>query len=335
VKSKYISVLKAGDDLVNEPFLLQDIARRKTKDGRPFLLYTLRDKTGQANGIFWDVPAYIENWVNSGLVVLVTGRVANYKDALQISATDMNPSHEPNMADFLPTSKRPLKEMIQELHQQINRLDEPWQTLVAYLLLEEDFLPRFVHAPAARNMHHAYIGGLLEHSLSMATLARQLAEHYPYVNKNLLVTGALLHDLGKTIEYTTDGTFGYSEDGRLVGHIVRAIVMIEMVAAELGFPEDELRHLIHLVASHHGTHEWGSPVLPKTLEAILLHQIDLLDSRVQGFFDYLSKDSGSEEWTLKSSPMFSTELRRPPGFSSHETASLDANMELNNVKRET
>jgi 3'-5' exoribonuclease len=156
----------------------------------------------------------------------------------------------------------------------------------------------------------------MEHSLSMAKLGQMLAGHYAYVNKDLLVSGALLHDIGKTAEYSIEGAFSISNDGRLVGHIVRAIVMIEKAAEALGFPTDQLQQLIHLIASHHGTHEWGSPVVPKTLEAILLHQIDLLDSRVQGFMDHVREDSGEMEWTSKESRMFGTVLQRPSGFDS-------------------
>ncbi|MCA9930218.1 MAG: HD domain-containing protein [Anaerolineales bacterium] len=315
MKTVFVVDLNPGDDLVNEPFLIQEILRRKTKDGRSFLLGSLRDKTGQLACVFWDVPDYVEHWVRSGMVVLVSGRVANYKDALQISITDMNDLHNPDMSDFLPSSNRSIPEMVDELKQRVAALSEPWQTLVTHLLLDEHFLPRFSNAPAARNMHHAFIGGLLEHSLSMASIADQLADHYPYVNKDLLMTGTLLHDLGKAIEYTVDESFDFTEDGRLVGHIVRGIVLIEKGAAEIGgFPQSELRQLIHLVASHHGTQEWGSPVVPKTLEAVLLHQIDLLDSRVQGFMDHINSDEGNGPWTVKNSYMFKTELQYPPNM---------------------
>ncbi|RMH00151.1 MAG: HD domain-containing protein [Chloroflexi bacterium] len=319
VKTIYIANLKAGDYLENEPFLLVDVARRTTRDGRPYLLYTLRDKTGQINGVFWDVPEYIDNWAQAGLGVLVTGRVTNYKDALQIAATDFHIIHNPDLTEFLPSSRRSRQEMLAELHQIVSELNEPWQSLVSHILLQEPFLTQFANAPAARNMHHAFIGGLLEHTLSMAAIAKKLAEHYPYVNKDLLLAGVLLHDMGKTAEYTTDGAFAYTEDGLLVGHIIRAIAMIERAAAQLGtVSEEDLRHLVHLVASHHGTLEWGSPVTPKTLEAILLHQIDLLDSRVQGFFDHLKNDTGGEDWTARYSPMFNTMLRRPAGYDEGE-----------------
>ena len=315
MKSIYVSELTDGDHLLNEPFLVQDVARRETKDGRPFLLETFRDKTGQIGGVFWDVPPDVEDWIRPGVVTLVTGRVSNYKGTLQISTTDLNPMNDPNMAHYLPASQRDRKEMVVELHEVIGGLSQPWRGFISHILLEPSFINDYVNAPAARMMHHAYVGGLLEHTLSMVKIGRWLTKHYPYVNKDLLVSGILLHDMGKAIEYSTGPTFDFTEDGRLIGHISRAAILIELAAKEVGnFPEHLLRQLVHLVLSHHGILEWGSPTVPKTLEAVLLHQIDLLDSRVQGFFDHLRNDSGGEVWTNKSSMMFSTELRRPPGF---------------------
>ena len=311
MKTKFISSLKIGDELMNEPFLVQDVVPRSTKDGRPYLLYTLRDNSGQVGGVFWDVPDYIRSWIKPGVVALVSGKINSYKETIQIMATDLNLMTNPDLIDFLPSSHRPREEMVAELYETINSLSAPWQELVSHLLLHEDFLPQFVSAPAARGMHHAFIGGLLEHSLSMAKLARQLAAHYPHVNQDLLVTGALLHDMGKTAEYNIEGAFSISTDGRLVGHIMRAVVLIELAAAEIDFPHDLLGQLVHLVASHHGTLEWGSPVVPKTLEAVLLHQLDLLDSRVQGFLDHVREDNSESEWTMKDSKMFGTVLQRP------------------------
>ncbi len=319
MKSKYISDLETRDDLLNEPFLLQDVVRRTTRDGRPYLLCTYSDKTGQASGIFWDVPEHIESWVRAGSAVLVTGHVTYYKNAIQINTTDLNRWQKPDMSEFLPSSSRPRQEMIDELQERIAQLASPWQELVSRVLLAPDFLHRFADAPAARHMHHAYIGGLLEHTLSMAALGLQLSEHYPYVNKDLLLAGILLHDSGKALEYDVGCGFDFTDDGRLVGHIVRAVTMVERAAADVdGLSAEQLRHLVHLIASHHGTLEWGSPVVPKTLEAILLHQLDLLDSRVQGFFDHLNNENAGEQWSVRTSHMFNTELRRPAGFGDHE-----------------
>jgi 3'-5' exoribonuclease len=320
VKSIYVTDLAEGSDLFNEPFLLVDVVRRETKDGRPYLLSTFRDRTGQMNGVFWDVPPDIEQSAKAGTVTLVTGRVRSYKNTLQITATDLNSIDASGMSEFLPSSGRPVDEMIAELRLFIDELERPWRDLVTQILLEQEFLTVFANAPAARSMHHAYVGGLLEHTLSMARIGRFLVDHYPHVNRSLLLAGVLLHDLGKALEYETLTSFEFTDDGRLVGHIVRATIIIERTADELlaggsvDISEDQRRQLVHLIASHHGTQEWGSPVVPKTLEAILLHQLDLLDSRVQGFFDHLRNDDGDGLWTARPSYMFNTELRRPPGF---------------------
>lgn len=320
MKSRYIDDLQTQDDLENEPFLLQDVVRRTTRDGRPYLLCTYSDRTGQASGVFWDVPDHVDGWIRPGAAVLVTGKVTLYKNSLQITTTDLNPWQKPDMAEFLSTSKRSREDMVAELQQRIGQLSTPWRELVEAVLLPPDFFQRFVNAPAARQMHHAYISGLLEHTLSMVTLALMLAEHYPYVDRDLLLAGTLLHDAGKAIEYEVGNGFEFSDDGRLVGHIVRAITMVERAAADLDdFPPEKLRHLVHLIASHHGKQEWGAPVVPKTLEAVLLHQIDLLDSRVQGFFDHFSNDGGDDKWSTRSSYMFNTELRRPAGFGNEDT----------------
>jgi 3'-5' exoribonuclease len=313
-KLRYVNQLQNGDELVGELFLLQEVIHRTTKDGRPFLLCTLSDKTGQIGMVLWDVPDEMMRWVQAGMVVQIHGRVVLYKDALQINAAGMAPAEQPDLTDFLPASARPRDEMKAELQQYINSLQQPWLDLLTYIFLDDDFLNSFANAPAARTMHHAYIGGLLEHTLSMAAVAEILAKHYPYVNRDLLLAGTLLHDMGKAIEYTTDPSFAFSDDGRLVGHIVRAVVIVEKAAEAIQMDAETLRLLVHMILAHHGTNEWGSPVVPKTLEAILLHQIDLLDSRVQGYFDFLRNENSTELWSARPSPMFNTELRRPPTF---------------------
>ena len=313
-KNRFITDLRAGTELLHEPFLLHDVVRRQSKDGRPFLLATLRDRTGQMAGVFWDVPLSVDVWARPGLAVLVSGRVNLYKEALQVNISELERANGLDMTVFLPASRRPLGEMRAELRDLVDTLAPPWRELVARLLLDGSLAERFAVAPAARGMHHAYVGGLLEHTLSMAAVARLLAAHYPYVNLNLLLSGVLLHDVGKADAYSLDEGLGHSDDGRLVGHILRGALLLEREAAELAFPADELQQLLHLIASHHGTLEWGSPVVPRTLEAVLLHQIDLLDSRIAGYLDHVRNDAGGGVWTTKRSDMFGTELRRPEGL---------------------
>ena len=309
MKNQYIADFHAGDELLDETFLLKDMVRRTTKDGRPYLLCTLADKTGQMPGTFWDLPATVDQWIKPGLVIFITGKVIRYKDSLQINVSDAYPYHEANLSEYMLTGARSAEEMVEELQFILGGLGEPYGRLARAILLAPDFLGKYSTAPAAKNMHHAYIGGLLDHSLSMANLAQQLASHYPRVNRDLLVAGALLHDMGKVYEYAFEGTFDFSDDGRLVGHVVRAAVMVEQTAAQLGdIPPRAVRELVHLILSHHGNLEWGAPVVPKTLEAILLHQLDLLDSRVQGYYEHVANDNGEGQWTTKESPMHKTYL---------------------------
>lgn len=315
MKTKFISEFRAGEELVDELLLVKDAIRRTTKDGRPYLLCTLSDKTGQIAGVFWDFPAAVDRWLEAGLVAFCSGRVNRYKEGLQLNLQDLYPCPQPDWSEFLPGSSRPPELLAQDLTDCINTLAEPYKGLLHAILLDEQFLPLYLRAPAAKTMHHAYVGGLVEHSLSMAKIADFTAQHYPHINRDLLICGALLHDLGKVWEYSFAGTFDLSEDGRLIGHISRAIIVIEKNALRLGtMPEPILQQLLHLVLSHHGTQEWGSPVVPKTIEAVLLHQIDLMDSRMQGFFEHLLADVSHTEWTTKASPMHHTQLRRPESW---------------------
>lgn len=315
LKNNYVADMKQGLELIDEPLMFKDLVRRTTKDSRSYILCTLGDRTGQISGVFWDVPDQVNQMIRPGMVMFVTGKVSRYKDSLQVGITDAYPFETPDLADFMPSSSRSVDEMIIELRSLIDSMKEPWHGFMTHLLLNESFLQQYAAAPAARAMHHASVGGLLEHSLSMARLAEAAAANYPYVDRDLLVSGALAHDMGKVWEYTLDGEFGVSDDGHLIGHITRAAIYIETEAAKYTeINAVDVRELLHLVISHHGTLEWGSPVQPKTLEAILLHQLDLMDSRVQGYFDFLRSEPGLDGWTPRRSMMHNGYLRQPQNF---------------------
>ncbi|MEM8861668.1 MAG: OB-fold nucleic acid binding domain-containing protein, partial [Chloroflexota bacterium] len=222
--------MNQGLELIDEPLMMKDLVRRTTKDDRAYILCTLSDKTGQISGVFWDIPERLNQMIRPGMVMLISGKVSRYKDSLQIGITDAYPMDNPDLADFMPGASRSSSEMIDELKQFISSMQEPWKGFMTHLLLDEKFLSKYAVAPAAKSMHHASVGGLLEHSLSMANLAEAASANYPYVNRDLLVSGALVHDMGKVWEYTLDGEFGTSEDGHLVGHITRAAIYIETQA---------------------------------------------------------------------------------------------------------
>jgi 3'-5' exoribonuclease len=213
------------------------------------------------------------------------------------------------MSDFAATAGRDRDEMIAELQQVIGDLHQPYRQLLERLLLDPSFLRRYADAPAARTMHHAYVSGLLQHSLALVSFCNQAADMYPVVNRDLLVTGALLHDIGKVFSYETSPSFPITDDERLVGHITRGILLVENAARDLEFPLDLMQELLHLMVSNHGTVDWGSPIPPRTIEAVLLHFIDLLDSRARGFLDHITAEPGDAEWSSPSA-MFGYELRR-------------------------
>lgn len=310
MKTVFVNQLKADMDLFDQPFLLQDISQRKTRDGRPFILFTLSDKSGRVSGVYWNVPDEVVENCKNGSVVLVTGSLRLYNKRLQVTTLDLQPYEPASMTEFISSSSRAQAEMVAELRQVIDRLEEPFRQLLTDILLEPEFLHRFSEVPAALMMHHAYVGGLIEHTLAMVPFCKLAAERYPMINLDLLITGALLHDLGKVMDYEPRATFPLTDEGRLVGHITRGVVMVEEAIARItDFPADLRQQLTHMLVSHHGKTEWGSPMPPRTLEAVLLHQIDLLDSRVQGFIDHVSAEPGDVKWS-STSPMFGYELMR-------------------------
>ena len=309
MKTVYVQELEPGMELFDQPFLMVEVNPRKTKDDRPFILFTLSDRTGQVGGVFWNVPAGVVRECVPGRVVLVTGDVRLYNKRVQVVALDLQPFEPESMAEFAPAAGRDHDEMIAELAEVIGQLGQPLQGLLTRLL-DPSFLRRYTESPAARTMHHAYVGGLLQHSLALVSLCRLAAEMYPPVDRDLLIAGALLHDIGKVLSYEAEVTFPLTNDERLVGHITLGTLLVEAAVQEMpDFPPRLRQELLHLMVSNHGAPEWGSPVPPRTLEAALLHHIDLLDSRARGFIDHITGEPGEAEWTSHS-PMFGYELRR-------------------------
>jgi 3'-5' exoribonuclease len=201
--------------------------------------------------------------------------------------------------DFLPATSRDVDKMFSRLMEVTATLQDPnLKKLFDLFWADPEFTEAFKTAPAAKGMHHAYLGGLLEHTLSMTLLAEAVAGHYSGINRDLLIAGAVLHDSGKIKEFEYASKIDYSDAGRLVSHIVIAVEMLnEKISRIDGFPSENALLLKHMIVSHHGSRDFGSPEVPKTIEAVLLHYIDEIDSKVNGIREFIASEDPGESWT--------------------------------------
>ncbi len=279
-------------------YLVHEKQKRETKAAKPFLELVLGDRTGTVAAMVWDDAERVDRLVAADDVVGVRGRVGTYREKPQITVASIQPLEvgDDDLALFLPASPRDREEMGRELDLLVSTLtDLPLRTLLVRCVGRKSPLGRqFRLHPAAKRNHHAYLGGLLEHSLSVAKAADRLCSHYQAqgarLDRDLLVAGALLHDIGKVRELTARRTFGYTDEGHLLGHILLGLQMVAREAEAIpGFGEARLLHLQHLIASHQGRHEWASPKVPQTLEALILHYADDLDSKLNPAIALLSQ----------------------------------------------
>ena len=300
MKKHFINEIKAGD-LIDDIFVLSEKILAQKKDGNNFLNVTLSDKTGTIKGVVWDNVDKITAGVTSGDFVHIKGNVNEYKGALQLVIKKMETfsADEVDPADFLPMTRRNIESMFERLLRITSSVETAClKKLIQAFWNDKEFVRKFKTAPAAKKMHHAYIGGLLEHTLSMVSLADKVAGHYSGINRDLLIAGAMLHDIGKTEEFEYQFRIDYSDQGRLLNHIVIGIEMIDEKLSEIkDFPQDQMVLLKHMIVSHHGTREFGSPEPPKTIEAVILNYIDEIDSKVNGIRDFMASEDPNESWT--------------------------------------
>lgn len=288
---------------VSTLFLVKTMRLAETKAGKPFLSLELMDRSGELVARVWDDAERLAPRCPAGSVVAVSGQAQVYKGALQLKVITLEQveAEGPDWALFLPTTPYDIEAMAEEIVAIIRGLADPdIKRLLKALVKDQTLWQAFITAPAAKTMHHAYIGGLLEHSLGICRLADRVAVLYPALNRSLLIAGAILHDLGKVREFSfAVPPFDYSDQGRLLGHMVISLEIIQSKLAGLrDFPEQTAMMLKHLVVSHHGRHEFGSPTLPMTREAFVLNLIDDLDAKMN-YVDRLSRpvDPDRYQWT--------------------------------------
>lgn len=297
----YVSEIKENDK-VESYFLVKDKNIAMAKNGKPYINIKLMDKSGEIEGRVWDNAEEIARQFEKNDIVVVKGRGALYQGKIQLSLIDVRKAPEgvASAEDFLPRSEREPDEMLSELKGIISEIKEPYlKRLMDSFMDDKSFTELFKIAPAAKGMHHVYIGGLLEHTLSVAHLVVELSRHYSSVNKDLLLAGSILHDMGKTRELSYRAAFDYTDEGRLLGHIIIGIRMLdEKIEGIEGFPEKTAMLLRHMIASHHGELEFGSPKRPKTLEALLLHHIEDMDAKANAYQIAVAKETNEEtSWT--------------------------------------
>jgi 3'-5' exoribonuclease len=288
-----IAELTSGQEF-DQIFLVGEATLRVAKNGSKYIQASFGDKTGSVPVRQWDATdADLSAYKGSGFVK-ARGRVEVYKNATQLivfSVQELD-AGAVNPSDFMPVSIRPLDEMEREFEAVLETFkDADYKRLIKSIFSDPEVKQKFVRGPAATNVHHAWIGGLIEHVLSAVKTAEAIAAQRPFLNRDLLIAGVILHDIGKIEELDAGPGFPYTDTGKLCGHIVLGALLVERNVVKLGdFPKKKRDLLIHMILSHHGELEYGSPVTPVTGEAVALHHLECLDAKVQGIQSIIEKE---------------------------------------------
>jgi 3'-5' exoribonuclease len=300
-KGIYLKDIKQGEK-VSSSFLVAEKNMAFSQKGSPYLTVRLKDKSGELDGKVWDNAVEFDRQFKKGDIIAIEGRAASYKNSIQISIVGIRKCKPEDIepTDYLPGAKGDVNAMFAELLTYVESVsNKKLQDLLYAFFKEEKTAELFKRAPAAKGFHHIYLGGLLEHTLSAVRLLDKIAEHYPDLNRDMLIAGGLLHDIGKIYEFSYDQLIEYSDEGRLIGHIVMGVEMIDKkIAALPDFPPQLALELRHIILSHHGEFEFGSPKRPKTMEALAVHYMDDLDAKLNAFQAFIA-DAGNadSEWT--------------------------------------
>lgn len=282
-------------------FVVKKKVCREQPGGSRFLLFQFADRTGTINGVMWDRIDDVESGVAAGDLAHLTGDVQMYQNTRQVRVQRLvraDPAAY-DLSDFLPTSRQDLDALYERLLAAVDAVGDPYlRRLYGELFRDPDVRQRFRCAPAGKGWHHAYVGGLLEHVTDMLQLGEVLARQHPELDRDLLVGGILLHDIGKIEELTFKSHIEYTNAGRLVGHLVQGCVLVSRFMDRIdGFPEELRTRVLHMIVSHHGAVDRGSPKPPMTLEATLVHLIDHLDSQAHGVEQVVARSVGDDGWS--------------------------------------
>ncbi len=296
--------------IITSSFVVVSKQVKPKKTGEPYLALTLGDRSGQIEAKMWDNVEDALNAFEQDDFLKIKGLLNKYKNRFQITIHKLRRlgDAEIDYADFLPKTTKDIGELWQTLAGFVASFQNPHlKALLEAFMADPEIAEAYRNAPAAKTLHHAYIGGLLDHVVSLCRSCDLMCRNYPQINRDLLLTGAFLHDIGKIHELTYSRSFSYTTRGQLLGHM---IIELEMLQAKLArFPDfpAELKTLVeHLIISHHGQYDFGSPKLPMFPEALMLHYLDDLDSKMESMRAHFERDSSSSAWTG-----FNASLSRP------------------------
>ncbi len=309
---RYINELREGD-MISETYFCKTKNTLKTKAGKSYYSLLLQDKTGTIDAKVWELSNGIEHFEAMDFIH-VDGQITSFQGALQFNIRRIRRSQdgEYDPADYMPMSKKNIDEMYKELLGFVNSIKEPHLSKLAKSYFEEDkaFVAGFKKHSAAKSVHHGFIGGLLEHTLSVTKFCDYMAGAYPIINRDLLICGALFHDIGKTKELSVFPENDYTDDGQLLGHIYLGAEMVgKRMESIPGFPVKLASELKHLILAHHGELEYGSPKKPALAEAMALNFADNADAKLQTLTEIFDGAENNNDW-LGFNRLFDSNIRK-------------------------
>ncbi|OIO34240.1 MAG: hypothetical protein AUJ70_01530 [Candidatus Omnitrophica bacterium CG1_02_40_15] len=304
---RFISDLKEGE-VVESVYLVREKSFDVTKNGNPYIALELSDKTGMVDCRKWDALKSLFDSFSVDDFIKVKAKVEYYKNypQLKIDSIEKTSDKSVDISLYMLVSDKNRDKMFKDFLSEMESVKNPHlKALMRNIFSDKDISEKFRTAPAASDFHHPYIGGLIEHTLACVELARMIASKYKDINLDLLLCGTALHDIGKIEELSYRRSFYYTDKGRLIGHIVLGANIVSAAIDEIPeFPEELKNLILHIILSHHGEQEWGSPKRPMCFEAIILHHIDNLDAKINGFRHFVKTYNDPDSSWTKYSKMF-------------------------------
>jgi len=318
---KFISDLKEGE-VVESVYLVREKSFDVTKNGNPYISLELSDKTGMVDCRKWDALKSLFDSFSVDDFIKVRAKVEFYRNYPQLKIDSIEKANEGSVdiSLYMPVSDKNRDKMLDEFLSEMESVEDPYlKSLISSVFSDNDISAKFKTAPAASDFHHPYIGGLIEHTLACVKLAKLIASEYRDINLDLLLCGTALHDIGKIEELSYRRSFFYTDKGRLIGHIVLGANIVAAVIDRIPeFPEELKNLILHIILSHHGEQEWGSPKRPMCFEAIILHHIDNLDAKINGFRHFVKTYNDPDSSWTKHSKMFGEFLYKKSVFATEK-----------------